>query len=287
MMRSVHRPISKNNSALVYLSVVVLAESLVPSMQPLFDLALAFLPIDMCCTLHLVQRKKHSNAFVLIYSAGHRDCHQWVFLAGEASNCSSVPPPAVTAVASATTPAQQHDKQQQAVSNTVDTAATTKTAAAVVPSVLAVKLIGTETSVDWLEPDPVDSHSSHGPQQQQQQVVSSAVSTPASAATSTALHSNISTNRPSTRRFVAARQTQQAQVRETVVSCSNVILTSKDVTNNMWVATAHDTAVVSMLSGTAVGSRAAQPVQELLSWAQKEQQLLAQLNQRVRLLVQG
>lgn len=217
-------------------------------------------------------------------AAGPRECHQWIFLAGDK-------PGPVTAAADTAAAGvydqTDHPQQQQ------HTAGNSKTGAAGAagtagPSVLAVKLVGSETAVDWLEPTVEDSSSSSFDAQQQQ--TSSMMKTPAAANGGT-VNSNTSVstgpNRASSRRFITAKQQPQQQVRETVVSCSNLILLNRDHGNNMWVATAHDTAVVAVLSGTAVGSRAEKSVQEVLTWAKQEQQMLVHLKQQMRKLVQG
>lgn len=127
---------------------------------------------------------------------------------------------------------------------------------------LAVRLVGSPAAVDWLAPS------------------CSASGSPASGAAA-----------------AAARQ-QHAAERPKLLSCRNLLLSSLDAANGLWVAAAPDTAALSVASVTSiaaagagrrssVGSAASQRAQQLSTWALAQQPLLAALQARVQHLVEG
>lgn len=250
----------------------------------------------MCC---ICNAKHYLTAGCLI--TGHRGCHQWVFLAGDDDpNVSAAPAAEATAASGRgcndlVSCGQQQQQQQQTAGGHMTASIAPHQSAQLSnrqPTVvLAVKLMGAETAVDWMIPTESLSCSSGSRtdiltadrQQQQQQ-------TPGAAAGNS--DSNRS-NTAATRRIVSRRlqtpkqQQQQQQAKDSIVSCSNLVLSYRDVNNGMWVATAGDTAAVTVLTGAAVGSRADRSVQEVITWAREQQQLVMQLKQQVMQLVQG
>lgn len=192
--------------------------------------------------------------------------------------------------------AREQQQQQPDHKPGINTASADGSASIAGPAVIAVKVIGSETAVDWLDMTMEDNFSSsrsstHDGCLGQQQQTSNSSTTPAVTVAGGGVvngnSSSVRTGRAASRRLITAKQQPQQHFQETMVSCSSLILSYRDQANNMWVATAHDTAVVAVLSGAATGSRADQSVKEVMAWAKQEQQQLVRLKQRVRSLVQG
>jgi hypothetical protein len=143
------------------------------------------------------------------------------------------------------------------------------------PALLAIRLRGAPTAVDWLDPGTGSGLSTPR-----------LIKPPISAADGpAAVGEGVQAGTVAGGFKVPHLPTTTAK--SALISCQHLCLSSYDATNGLWVATAPDTAVVSAIKTQFSSSRWGARVKELGKWAAQQQQLLSMAQQRVQLLVNG
>lgn len=146
------------------------------------------------------------------------------------------------------------------------------------PALLAVRLHGTPTAVDWLDPGSGLSSTSL--------VKLSTSAAACSAAVGEGVQADAGVRGLKVHHLPTAA-THRSRLRPILISCQHLCLGSYDAANGLWVASAADTAVVSTIKAPTSSSRWGARVKELGDWAEQQQQLLSMAEQRLQMLVNG
>eukprot|EP00775_Hariotina_reticulata_P009617 gene9617-9778_t len=205
-----------------------------------------------------------------------REHHQWVFLADDTGAAGGKDK---HGRATAKHEVMQEDapgSDQQHPASGPESAALEKQQQQEAPALLAVRLHGTPTAVNWLDPSSGLSSTSL------KKLPTSA------AAFSAAVGEGVQADAGVRGLKVPHLPTAvKCRLRPTLISCQHLCLGRYDAANGLWVASAADTAVVSTIKAPTSSSRWGARVKELGDWAVQQQQLLSMAEQRLQLLVNG